>query len=192
MKRFLSFTALLVVSCLAVYLWGEYRSAQQRQDAERSLERVSRIARERQGEIDRLRQKLDRLEAWGYLVTFQEALHAIELDIQELNYGHALAKLEALDAKIRSGELGSLLAGEADRLADEVDALREELQGMGDDASARLRRLGRAAFDALSGFAVEQIPVAANAPDPATEEESLEVGEQESEEEPDLGGEGVH
>ncbi len=155
-KKALWILALLAASNLATYFWSEARLREIRQDGDRRLEASARIARERQQEIDRLQGEVDRLEAWGHLVDFQEELRKLDFEIESLNYGNAIARLDALQTRIQDGSLGSLLAGSAPALQDDFEAVRSELKTMGGDAADRLRVLGRSAFEALSGFAAEQ------------------------------------
>jgi HAMP domain-containing protein len=154
-RKFLWILALLVVSNLATYFWSEARLREIRDDRDRLVDAAARMAAERQGQINRLQDEVDRLESWGHLVDFQEELRKIDFEIESMNYGNALRQLDELDSQIQNGAMGGLLADSATSLEDDFESVRTELTAMSAGAAGRLRELGRSAFEALSGFSAE-------------------------------------
>jgi hypothetical protein len=152
--RVLIVLVLLLFTNLATFLFFTWRCRQELAGEARLRESLSERAAAAEAERAGAQRELERLSVWGHFIELQQQLNEVERDLERLNFGNALERLDRLARAIEGGELGDALRERRGEVLSPLTAARQALRAT-QVAQARrhLTEVNERAFSVLSGIA---------------------------------------
>ncbi len=103
-------------------------------------------------ELAEARAELDRLSVWGDFIRLQQQLNVVTAEINELNYGIAIDRLQAIREGIAVGEYGTAFQDGGPELVPILEQAEQSLRHTEKEAPRHLAEFYERAFALLSGL----------------------------------------
>src|SRR5688500_10098446 len=159
---------LLVVTNLATFGYATWRCRQETQGHQRLLTESGGRTQALEGQVKDLQGQLDRLAVWREFVELQRDVSVVEVAINRLNYGDAIAGIERMEARLERGEYGETFQQRRAELLPSLYQAKDALRGTSQDARSYLAELEQQAFRLLAATSdVPGGPRGAATPTPA-------------------------
>ena len=140
----------LALGGLAVFGYAEYRCREKTEALNQELETARKNWQDLHSRYKVMEADFNRLEVWKTFIQVQRDLDTIEENINQLNFGNAIALINGLANRIRTGKLnGELQSADLTSVLDQ--AKQELLQKNEHAARASLMRFNREIFEKISG-----------------------------------------
>jgi hypothetical protein len=149
-KTFLAL-GLLVVTNLATFGWATWRCRQEAVGHERLLSDSSTRTQQLETEVATLQRQLESVAVWRELVELQRDVSQVEIAINRLNFGDAIAGLDRVEKRLERGEYGATFQQRRAELQVPLLRCREALRATDPEARTHLVELEQEAFRLISG-----------------------------------------
>jgi hypothetical protein len=161
---------LIAAAVAATYIAMSTTFTQERTAYDANMEAFSNRSLEIIKELAAAREQLKELEGWREFVQVQHDLNAINKEINALNFGNALSRLDQLVDDVSSGALGPRFQEGRDELIPSLEACVRGLRRKNERARSHLVEFNQKALELLSGFrTLDPVPTEESAPAAAAE-----------------------
>jgi hypothetical protein len=145
---------LILLTNLATFVFLNWRFRQEVRGEQRLREAQSQRLQELEAELATTTAELDRLAIWSHFIQLQQELAGVDGDIERLNFGDALRRLEEMAEGIEAGRYGETLQEQRGALLRPLESAQQALQRTQVPPARRaLAELNERAFAAVSGVA---------------------------------------